>query len=50
MVDVENSNNIQSQIQECIINDCGAFEEETLILELQNSPINEKDQKTLENT
>lgn len=50
MVDVENANNIQSKIKECVINDCGALEEETLIVELQNIPINEKDPKTSVNT
>ena len=50
MVDVENSDDIQSKIKECVINDCGALEEEALILKLPNTSINEKDSNTPENT
>lgn len=50
MVDIENSNNIQSKIKECVINDCGAIEEETLILELPTAHINKKNSSKSENT
>jgi len=50
MVDIEDSNDIQSRIKDCIVKDSGAFEEETLILKLPKDPVEQIDHKKNENT
>lgn len=50
MVDIEDSSDIQSKINDCIVKDSGAFEEETLILKLPKDPVKQKDSNRTENT
>ena len=50
IIDVEDAAAIQSKIKECIEKDPGAFEEETLILKLPQTPDNQRDSSVSENT
>ncbi len=50
IIDVEDAASIQSKIKECIEKDPGAFEEETLILKLPQTPEHQKDTCAAENT